>query len=847
MADMPLMGSAVKSAGRRHATRASSSSALPRPPAIDPTSPEHPAAPPSSSSSSSCSSCSFLGITLAVRASSLPTTPATGSSAHGAAQGWTVCGWRVTRRLVATLALLSLASKLCGFLLLTYLVAWTRSSHTAAAGLASGTAGSVVAAGSEGGSGAGAGEVARLASEFSVPSAASLESREQLPLDAYGVCSPPWRDRVRRHFGRGGRGAGEGLDEGKRNGAKGGGGERGGGERWGEPGGAHGRRLGAEGRGEEADEEGRGVEAMVGRLCDEGLPMAAALFGVNHSADASVQLACGDASSSSFPSSSPSSSLPPAPLAFLYVAAVPEQLSKARAHLVEVAALARRFNRTLIVPRVGHSRVDFRRHLPFCAYFDGAMLQRCGVHWVTEDWFIAFVRRGRLAVRPTYICLVPGVNDTCASALNTSSAAFLSVLAIAQHPPSPANSLALRSAYHTRRERWGAQMEREEAGLLGALERAGKGGVEGGGAEGEGRALEEGQGEGTVAGAQGSGSGGGDSGDGKSSVGSGGAAAVDVVVVGQSSWFFTLRESSRAQAAACLDFSPGLQRAAQRFAERMRAAGGAEDGGSREGLLDVAGSRARESGSERAARGEGAAEGSGAAGVGSAWAVHGEGSEARQGRLAESVGEESAWREGGLVSAGGRYAAVHLRLEFITFKASKGWRRGTAPIQAVRSWLMGCAGSAVSATRRHLERLNSTAVFLAADVTPSSPPTSSPSSPSQPLPSQPNPPLVRLQSDSWPHEGEAGAQLLAYVSEAYWHVRRELGAVVWEEQEPEVKRLDRGMRGVLDKLACAEADVFVMGDDACGGMQNFDLDVCAARKALNKPDSSTVHFSRGRI
>ncbi|CAI5974413.1 unnamed protein product [Closterium sp. NIES-65] len=303
---------------------------------------------------------------------------------------------------------------------------------------------------------------------------------------------------------------------------------------------------------------------------------------------------------------------------------------------------------------------------------------------------------------------------------------------------------------------------------------------------GEGTGAEEGQGERqgerVLVDAPGSWSEGGEGSSAGGTGGAGGREEVDVVVVAQSSWFFTLREHSRASAAACLAFAPGLHRAAERFAHRMRrgGVGEGEDGAGAGGKVGAG------------ARGGGGS----AAGAGSMVAVLGDGADSRQRGVLGSDAQEGMGQE--RERGAGRYAAVHLRLEFITFKASKAVRTGTAPIE-----------------------------------------------------SSPHPP-VRLQSDSWAHEGAAGEQLLGYVSEAYWHVRRELGAVVWDEeveekQQAEMRGLDRGVRGVLDKLVCAEADVFVVGDDACGGMQSFDMDVCALRKGLGRAERSTVQFSRGRM
>eukprot|EP00897_Mesotaenium_endlicherianum_P003895 jgi/Mesen1/3533/ME000197S02551 len=66
-----------------------------------------------------------------------------------------------------------------------------------------------------------------------------------------------------------------------------------------------------------------------------------------------------------------------------------EQLSKARLHLAEVVALARVTGRTLVLPTAGNSMLgtayDYRR--PLCVYFDVRVLGRA-VHWVTEAYFL---------------------------------------------------------------------------------------------------------------------------------------------------------------------------------------------------------------------------------------------------------------------------------------------------------------------------------------------------------------------------------------------------------------------------------------------------------------------------
>lgn len=65
-----------------------------------------------------------------------------------------------------------------------------------------------------------------------------------------------------------------------------------------------------------------------------------------------------------------------------------EQLSKARRHVAELAALAQHANRTLVLPRCGASRVgpasDF--HLPLCSYFNVHSLPP-PIRWVSDEFF----------------------------------------------------------------------------------------------------------------------------------------------------------------------------------------------------------------------------------------------------------------------------------------------------------------------------------------------------------------------------------------------------------------------------------------------------------------------------
>ena len=112
-----------------------------------------------------------------------------------------------------------------------------------------------------------------------------------------------------------------------------------------------------------------------------------------------------DAPSASSSSSCPrqySEPLPPdlSGRKFLILAAVREQMSKARLHLSETMALARLLNRTLILPQVAHAADSIRydHPLPACVYFD---VERIGemVPWVTQSYFLEQVERAEQAGR----------------------------------------------------------------------------------------------------------------------------------------------------------------------------------------------------------------------------------------------------------------------------------------------------------------------------------------------------------------------------------------------------------------------------------------------------------------
>ena len=81
---------------------------------------------------------------------------------------------------------------------------------------------------------------------------------------------------------------------------------------------------------------------------------------------------------------------------FLVLAAIKEQLSKARLHLSETMALARLLNRTLILPQVAPAADSIRydNPLPACAYFDADRIGEM-VPWVTQRYFLEQAERSK--------------------------------------------------------------------------------------------------------------------------------------------------------------------------------------------------------------------------------------------------------------------------------------------------------------------------------------------------------------------------------------------------------------------------------------------------------------------
>lgn len=205
---------------------------------------------------------------------------------------------------------------------------------------------------------------------------------------------------------------------------------------------------------------------------------------------------------------------------YLWVASVPEQLTKARQHLAEAVTLARLAGRTLILPRVGDSHVGAARLLPFCAYFDADRLAQY-VSWVTEDFFLRVVRHTRWRLRSRYLCILSPGGPRCADSLGAYStpALLLSLLAVSQTSfLDPRSAVEVHSGYHTARDKNFSAIVAEEQELrhtLGAL------------------------------------------------------GGYHLLAFLQSDYFFTLNLTARAEGLEAVRYAPYLQREADRFADKL--------------------------------------------------------------------------------------------------------------------------------------------------------------------------------------------------------------------------------------------------------------------------------------
>ncbi|GJP38745.1 hypothetical protein CLOM_g23160 [Closterium sp. NIES-68] len=97
---------------------------------------------------------------------------------------------------------------------------------------------------------------------------------------------------------------------------------------------------------------------------------------------------------------------------YLVFAAVEEQLTNAKIHVIEAARVARETGRILVLPKGGHSHLAVGRPMPMCAYCDLAHLN--STEWVSPEFFLLVARAAFANPSVGYLCVdTPELGRPC--------------------------------------------------------------------------------------------------------------------------------------------------------------------------------------------------------------------------------------------------------------------------------------------------------------------------------------------------------------------------------------------------------------------------------------------------
>ncbi|CAI5514014.1 unnamed protein product, partial [Closterium sp. Naga37s-1] len=105
------------------------------------------------------------------------------------------------------------------------------------------------------------------------------------------------------------------------------------------------------------------------------------------------------------------------------------------------------------------------------------------------------------------------------------------------------------------------------------------------------------------------------------------------------------------------------------------------------------------------------------------------------------------------------------------------------------------------------------------------------------------------RSDSWTemvqwYDGDS--RVLQSSSAALHRLRRNVhGTVMIDEIMPEVNEFDPGVVAILDKLVCANADVFLAGSWNCGGGRGYETDIIKHRRQSGYSDDTLQRWAEG--
>ncbi|GJP63934.1 hypothetical protein CLOP_g10750 [Closterium sp. NIES-67] len=215
--------------------------------------------------------------------------------------------------------------------------------------------------------------------------------------------------------------------------------------------------------------------------------------------------------------------------------------------------------------------------------------------------------------------------------------------------------------------------------------------------------------------------------------------------------------------------------------------------------------------------------------------------------------------------------AMHFRSEFVAFRvqddtSAGGEKANASMLQQRLEWCGGEAENLITQVKASLTHPSSaapaasTTAANSGDLPSSSGGTSSSSSSSGGGGSSRvsvfiaadvpfNASTTPARSDSWEETVQAygGDQLVAQLPLAALRRLRENvnGTVMIDELMPHVNTLDPGIVGILDKLVCAHADVFLAGSWNCGGGRGYESDIVRHRRQLNYSDDTLTRWGEG--
>ncbi|CAI7792952.1 unnamed protein product [Closterium sp. NIES-54] len=127
---------------------------------------------------------------------------------------------------------------------------------------------------------------------------------------------------------------------------------------------------------------------------------------------------------------------------YLVFAAVEEQLTNAKIHVIEAARVARETNRILVLPKGSRSHLSLGRSMPMCAYCDLAHLN--ATEWVSPEFFLLLARAAFVKPTVSYLCVdTPELGRPCFGTTEIAGSLGAVFTLAMGHVPTGANTIWL--------------------------------------------------------------------------------------------------------------------------------------------------------------------------------------------------------------------------------------------------------------------------------------------------------------------------------------------------------------------------------------------------------------------